>query len=88
LAGNDNKEGAVIVAKGESPIGQVIIVGLTEADIETMRKGLTKVKQGNPLYGFSQLICFMGESDQAMLEMLEQRGTVRNDDLFPDAGSG
>mgnify|MGYP001581688032 CR=1 FL=1 len=78
----------MIVAKGDGQVGQVIIVGLTEADIETMRVGLTKTKQGNPEYGFSQLICFMGESDAAMLKTLEQRGTVRSDDIFPNAGSG
>lgn len=78
----------MIVAKGDGAVGQVIIVGLTESDIAEMRKGLTKIKQGNPLYGFSQLICFMGESDKAMLETLSQQGTVRSDDMFPDAANG
>lgn len=79
----------MIVAKGDSPIGQVIIVGLTERDVSEMRKGLTKTKQGNPLYGFSSLVVFMGKSDQEMIGTLNLKdGCVRNDDLFPNAGQG
>lgn len=78
----------MIVAKTEGNVGQMIVVGITEADVEEMRRGLTKIKQGNPLYGFSQLIVFMGKSDAAMIETLQQAGTVRSDDMFPGAGSG
>lgn len=78
----------MIVGKGDGAVGQVIIVGLTEEDIKTMRTGRTKTKQGNPQYGFSQLVVFMGESDEAMLKILSQAATVRADDIFPNAGSG
>lgn len=79
----------MIVAAGErSQQGHVLIVGLTEADVAEMRKGLTKTKQGNPQYGFHSMIVFMGKSDKEMLELLSQAGTVRNDDIFPTAGQG
>ena len=49
----------MIVAATKNPAGQpVIIVGLTEADSVEMRKGLTKVKEGNLEYGFSSLVTF------------------------------
>lgn len=39
----------MIVAVGrEAAGGECVIVGLTEADIAEMRKGLTKTKQGGP----------------------------------------
>ena len=79
----------MIVAKGQSPVGQVIIVGLTESDVAEMRKGLTKTKQGNELYGFSSLVVFMGASDKEMMATLNLGdGCVRRDDLFPNAGQG
>jgi hypothetical protein len=79
----------MIVAKGQSEIGQIIIVGLTEADVAEMRKGLTKTKQGNELYGFSSLVVFMGATDNEMIGSLNKAGScVRRDDLFPNAGQG
>ncbi len=72
---------------GKADTGQIII-GLTQADVNEMKKGLTKVKQGNPAYGFKSLMVFMGESDKQMLELLSSATTVRNDDQLPNAGSG
>jgi hypothetical protein len=75
----------MIVAKADT--GQ-IIVGITPADVELMKQGQTKVKRGNPAYGFSSLTVFIGESDQAMIALLKTQAAVRNDDLFPSAGGG
>lgn len=68
--------------------GNRIIVGLTEADIVELRKGLTKTKQGNAQYGFKSLVVFLGPSDKENIELLSQVGTVRHDDKFPNAGAG
>ena len=79
----------MIVAAGETATGgRLLIIGLTEADIETMRTGLTKTKEGHPQYGFSSMMVFMGPSDAEMIHTLSQAGTVRKDDLFPNAGQG
>ena len=79
----------MIVAGAEGQAGHVIIVGLTEADVALMREGLTKTKNGHPLYGFSQLIVFMGDSDEAMMKILNvKKDCLRRDDLHPNAGSG
>jgi hypothetical protein len=76
----------MIVAKGKSDVGEVLIVGLNPADIETMKKGLTKTKQGGPQYGFSSLVVFMAESDEKAMAMLDLSEARRDDDLFPTAG--
>ena len=78
----------MIVAAGELNGGHMLIVGLTEADIDEMRKGLTKTKHGSPEYGFREMVVFMGKSDADMLATLQQAGTVRRDDMFPNAGIG
>ncbi len=79
----------MIVAKGDSPTGQIIIVGLTEEDVKAMRKGLTKTKMGNKLYGFSSLVVFMGKNDQEMMATLNMSpNCVRRDDPFPNIGQG
>ncbi|MBL9123306.1 MAG: hypothetical protein JNG90_06705 [Planctomycetaceae bacterium] len=79
----------MIVAAGVGATGgRVLMVGLTEADILQLRKGRTKTKEGSPEYGFSSLVVFLGKSDQEMIELLSQAGTVRRDDLFPNVGGG
>ena len=79
----------MIVAKAVGANKQnIIVVGLTEKDITEMRQGLTKNKDGATEYGFHQLIVFMGDSDQAMIDQLSQAGTVRRDNMNPNAGSG
>lgn len=59
---------------------KTIFVGITEADVKELRRGLTKTKEGSSLFNFRTLIVFMGESDEAMLHLLQQPGTVRQDD--------
>lgn len=79
----------MVVAAGTGPLGQKqVIIGLTEGDVDELRHGLTKVKQGDPLYGFHTLVVFMGKNNQEMLATLSQAGTVRRDDKFPNAGQG
>jgi hypothetical protein len=78
----------MIVAAADTITGRTIVVGLSEADIAELRKGLTKVKQGNTAYGFSSLVVFLGNSDEEMIKTLSQAGTVRSDDKFPKAGWG
>lgn len=78
----------MIVARGQSPTGQVLIVGLTESDVAQLRKGLTKTKQGNEAYGFSSLIVFMGKSDEEMVKLLSGERTIRSDDVYPNSGQG
>lgn len=78
----------MIVAAGKSPQGRVLIVGLTDADVAEMKKGLTKTKQGNADYGFSSMVVFMGPSDQANMELLNTEGAARHDDMFRDAANG
>ncbi|MBL9123025.1 MAG: hypothetical protein JNG90_05295 [Planctomycetaceae bacterium] len=77
----------VAAAIGETG-GRILMVGLTEADILQLRKGRTKTKEGSSEYGFSSLVVFLGKSDQEMIQLLSQAGTVRRDDLFPGVGSG
>lgn len=78
----------------EAAGGDCVIVGLTEADIAEMRKGLTKTKQGGPEFGFRSMIVFLGASDEANIELLSQGAAVhglkpeRRDDLFPKTGQG
>lgn len=75
----------MIVAKTDT--GQ-IIVGITPADVEIVKRGLTKTKQGNPAYGFKSLILFWGETDQACIDLLNTGAAVRHDDILPNIGSG
>lgn len=64
-----------------------LIIGLCEADIAIMRKGLTKTKHGGPEYGFREMVIFMGKNDQEMLKMLKlSPNHKRRDDI--DAGLG
>jgi hypothetical protein len=73
----------------EAAGGDCVIVGLTEADIAEMRKGLTKTKQGGPQWGFRSMIVFMGQSDEENIKLLSTQQTPkRQDDLFPKTGQG
>ncbi len=80
--------GTVIVAETD-PKG-TIIIGLCEADIEELRKGLTKVKDGGtPDWSFRNLIVFLGKTDQDCTNLLNiSSATKRRDNRFPDAGMG
>lgn len=80
----------MIVGVGQSEAGgDCVFVGLTEADIQQMRKGLTKTKQGGPQWGFRSMVVFIGKSDEEMIKLLSTRQTPkRQDDLFPEIGSG
>jgi hypothetical protein len=75
----------LIVAKTEQG---AILVGISKADLDDLLKGLTKIKEGSKQYGFSSLICFVGESDEEMIRLLSDRGTIRQDNLHSDAGRG
>lgn len=79
----------MIVAATEGPQRR-ILVGLTEEDVKylTEVKGRTKVKDGNPQYGFHTLIVFIGDSDESMIKMLSSAATVRSDNMLPNIGSG
>lgn len=82
----------MIVAMGEKlpgqPPGQVMVIGITEEDIETLRQGLTRIKQGGEGYPFSSLVLFLGKSDEEMIKLLSSAGTVRRDDISRKAGQG
>lgn len=79
----------MIVGAGDGHNGKIIIIGLTEDDVKTMRKGLTKTKEGHPAYGFSSLVVFMGKTDKEMIETLNlDKNCLRRDDRFPNAGQG
>jgi hypothetical protein len=79
----------MIVGVGKSPIGNVLLIGLIESDIDEMRKGLTKTKEGSPEYGFSSLVVFMGTSHEDLLAKLTLAPDCkRRDDMHPNAGSG
>lgn len=75
----------MVVAKADT--GH-LLVGLTPNDIEQMRKGLTKTKQGGLEWGFPSMIVFMGETEEKILALLKQPDQKRQDDLFPNTGSG
>lgn len=80
----------MIVAMGETTIGKSVIIGLTDADWEQMKKGLTKTKEGGRGYVFSSLVVFRGESDKQMIADITGANpkVKRADDLFPNVGSG
>lgn len=79
----------MIVAVAKGPVGDVLVVGLTNDDVEQMKKGLTKTKQGGSGWKFSSMVVFMGESDKKMMELLNiDKDTKRDDDIFPNIGIG
>jgi len=65
-----------------------IIIGLTDEDIASMRKGLTCVKDGGPDFGVRGIIVFMGKSNEQMIKLLSTATTVRKDNQFPNIGMG
>lgn len=73
---------------GESDPKGTIVIGLTPNDIAQMKMGRTKTKHGGPKWSFRELILFMGERDEDMIKLLSTQVTIRQDDLFPEAGSG